>query len=266
MKTFYIACVFTIVTTLIVGCKSTQILKPKELVQSYYNNVKYINNGDTLNYRILYPQDFDLSKSYPLVLFLHGAGERGDDNQAQLKHIAPLFQEETVRNQYPAIVIFPQCPEDDYWAKVDRTDGIWTAKSSEEATRAMQLVISLMDKFKSYDFVNKRRMYLAGLSMGGFGTFDYLIREPETFAAAIAICGGADLDKIDLINNMPLRIYHGAQDPVVPVELSRKAYAQLVKGGSTKIEYKEYPAGGHDIWTQAMTELDQFDWLFSQVK
>lgn len=222
-------------------------------------------NGSSLPYRILYPDDFNPSqnKKYPVVLFLHGAGERGDDNESQLQHIAQKFLEKDIKNKYPTIVIFPQCPKKEYWANIVKR---WSKiNSSMPPTPPMAKVMSLMDEIYLNQYVNKNQIYLAGLSMGGFGTFDLLSRKPEMFAAAIAICGGADLDKVQNYKDIPIQIFHGAKDPVVPVKLSQDVHQALVaiNGKST---YTEYSEGDHLVWDKAFNDPNLFSWLFKQKK
>lgn len=227
-----------------------------------FHGMRYISEGDTLNYQVLFPRNFTPGMKYPVVVFLHGAGERGSDNVSQLKHISAMFLDPKFRNIYDAVVIFPQCSQDDYWAPVDRTGGRWTVESSTEPTKAMARLMNFLDHYYSFDFVDKNRRYLAGLSMGGFGTFDLLTRSPETYAGAIAICGGADLDKLASIASVPIQIFHGAKDPVVPVTLSRDAFETL-SNLHAPVMYKEYPDRGHDIWNEAMAEEGLMEWLFS---
>jgi len=131
----------------------------------------FILEGDTLNYRILYPKNFSEEKEYPVVLVLHGAGERGDNNEAQLVHGSDLFLKEKNREEFPAIVIFPQAPQDDYWAKVkvnrDTIPFQFDFKNKEESTKSLKMVMKLMDSMVEKDFVIKEKVYVGGLSMGG---------------------------------------------------------------------------------------------------
>ena len=219
--------------------------------------------GDKLPYRIMFPDGFNpkAETQYPVILFLHGAGERGNDNESQLIHIAPKFLEPNFKNK--AIIVFPQCPKGGYWANIEKR---WSKINSKTApTPSMANVIELMNELTSNTFVDKTRIYVGGLSMGGFGTFDLMSRKPEMFAAAIAICGGADLDLVENYKDIPIQIFHGAKDPVVPVELSREVHEVLksMDGNST---YIEYPDGGHLVWDQAFQESDLLPWLFKQQK
>ncbi len=254
----YIHKKITILLTLLVLCMvCSHTAKTQDGIQEFYQ-VDSLSNG--YKYRVLYPLAFDQDSSYALLVFLHGAGERGDNNEDQLKHVAHIFAQDSIRARYPAIIIFPQCAAGDYWASVD--DKRRRVKSSLDPTASMKNVITILDHFEKQAFVNKQRVHVAGLSMGGFGTFDLLSRFPNRFASAIAICGGADLLSVAKIMQTPLRIYHGALDQVVPVENSRNIATALAKLNAP-CRYIEYPDGMHDVWTRAMSEPDQIQWLFS---
>jgi len=170
------------------------------------------SDGQQLLYNIYQPKTDN--EKLPLLIFLHGAGERGNDNSAQLVHIAPILTNEVNRKKYPAILLFPQCPENEYWANIDVSqDGGWTPNSTGHPSPPMQRVIELIETFRSNPNVDTDRIYISGLSMGGFGTFDLLARHPDWFAGAIPICGGADLNNVAPYKNTPLWIFHGAKDP-----------------------------------------------------
>lgn len=240
---------------------------PPPLVETdvYLKKTWKSKNGETLPYRILYPDGFKPHQhdEYPVLLFLHGAGERGKDNQSQLINIAPKFLKNEFKEKHKAIVIFPQCPKQEYWANVEKR---WSKiNSSSPPTPPMQKVMELIDDLLTKQYVNKDQIYVAGLSMGGFGTFDLLSRKPDVFAAAIAICGGADLDQVQAYKNIPIQIFHGAKDPVVPVKLSKEVHEALKAIGGNSI-YTEYPDGDHLVWDQAFDNPDLVSWLFSQRK
>lgn len=142
-----------------------------------------IEGEDTLSYRILYPKNFNPAEKYPLVLFLHGAGERGDDNKKQLVHGSSLFLNQKNRENFPAVVIFPQCPSSEYWAKADieRSPEGNTFKFdySGAPNKSMGLVMKLLDQYSQNHFIDQKRLYVGGLSMGGMGTFEILSRMPN---------------------------------------------------------------------------------------
>ena len=217
------------------------------------------SDGSILKYNIYDPSEG--SERLPLLIFLHGAGERGDDNESQLMHIAPILTNPENSKKYPAVLVFPQCPEDEYWANVDREGGIWTVDSNGDVTDPMKRVIELLRELRRSQSVDRSRVYISGLSMGGFGTLDLISRHPDWIAGAIAICGGGDLNKTNQYEGLPLWIFHGAKDPVVPVDLSRKL-VDKINSEYGFVKYTEYPEGGHDVWNQAYEDPKTLEWLF----
>jgi predicted peptidase len=223
--------------------------------------------GDTLPYRILYPKNFDSSKTYPLVLFLHGAGERGKDNESQLTHGAKLFLDEVNREKYPAIVIFPQCRKESYWGSVtvDRTKNPLSLSFNytNPPTPPLVSAIALVNELIKKGNVEKSRVYIMGLSMGGMGTFEAVYRNPKLFAAAVPICGGGDVNLYDKrVKKVPFWIFHGAIDGVVNVVESRKMVAKL-KALKADVSYTEYPDVNHNSWDNAFAEKDLLPWMFT---
>lgn len=227
---------------------------------------QFIREGDTLKYRILYPEGFSEDKKYPLVLFLHGAGERGDDNELQLTHGKDLFLQ---NSEFPAIVLFPQCPTDQYWAKIDYEESPegnrnFSFINDGEPTKPLSLVMGLLDQMFASGVVKMDQVYVGGLSMGGMGTFELLARRPDTFAAAIPICGGGDPEgAAAYAGNTELWIFHGAKDNVVPQELSiTMAKAINAAGGTADLTI--YGAANHNSWDPAFAEPNFLKWLFSK--
>ena len=230
----------------------------------------FVEGKDSLNYRILYPENFSEDKQYPLVLFLHGAGERGDDNESQLVHGSDVFLNPENREKFPAIVIFPQAPKEDYWAKVEvKRDSMpfqFDFKNKEEPTRSLELVMKLMGSMTSKSFVNQDQIYVGGLSMGGMGTYEIIYKKPEMFAAAFAICGGANPEIASAYpKNFPIWIFHGEKDDVVPPRLSKTMAREINHhGGNAKLSL--YPEDNHNSWDSAFAEPYLLPWLFSQKK
>jgi predicted peptidase len=220
--------------------------------------------GKKLPYRILFPEQYHKSKKYPLVLVLHGAGERGKDNEKQLIHGSNLFLDSAVRKNYPAIVVFPQCPEESYWSSVeiDRSktppdfDFDYTRPATEPLTQAMLLLEQLIRE----ENVETECVYITGLSMGGMGTFEAVHRFPDTFAAALPICGGGDTARYHKVKT-PFWVFHGTDDGVVDVNYSRAMVAKL-KEEKVKVTYTEYPGVNHNSWDSAFTEPDFLKWMF----
>jgi predicted peptidase len=227
-------------------------------------------DGKILPYRILYPENYDKTKKYPLVLFLHGAGERGSDNEKQLTWGARLFLKDENRKNFPAIVIFPQCPQESFWptAKVDgnsqpvKIDFDYTAAANWPLIAANELT----RKISNEEAVDKSRIYVTGLSMGGMGTFESVFRYPELYAAAMPICGGGDVAHYDKrVAKIPFWIFHGDADAVVDVKLSRDMVARL-KALKADVKYTEYPGVNHNSWEKAFAEPDYLSWMFSHKK
>lgn len=222
-------------------------------------------SGYQLNYRVLYPEKYDPSRQYPVILFLHGAGERGSDNEAQLIHGGDLFASHATRSQYPAIVIAPQCPTDKSWVTYTRPSANGEKRSfppSAAITPEMAAVKELLDSYVDKGIVDTQRIYITGLSMGGMGTFDMVSRFPNLFAAAAPICGGANVQRLSHYKGRTaFSIYHGDSDRTVDVQFSRDAYQALQAAGA-EVRYKEYPGVDHNSWDNAFAEPDYIGWMY----
>jgi len=227
------------------------------------------SEGLTLPYRILFPENYDSGEKYPLLIFLHGYGERGTDNEAQLKHGSSLFLNKENRKNFPAIVVFPQCPAGDHrWSWYERGEGQepWLVPFFEKAQPSLQAVIELTKKLIAETKVDTNRLYAMGLSMGGFGTFELIARMPNQFAAAVPICGGGNVATIGLYAcTTDIWIFHGHADNVVPVSNSRKMF-EAIKKWNTEVKYTEFPDVQHDSWTPAFAEPNLLEWIFGNTK
>lgn len=238
--------------------------------RNLYERKEIISERDTLRYRVLYPEGFSETRKYPLVFVLHGAGERGRNNDAQLTHGSELFLKPEIRKDFPAIVVFPQVEPEDYWAQVEvKRDTFplqFNFKNTEAPTKSMRLLMNLADELAAEEFTDNNRIYIGGLSMGGMGTYEILYRKPEFFAAAFAICGGADPAIAESYPaGFPIWIFHGEKDDVVPPGFS-KAMAREINthGGNAKLSL--YPDVNHNSWDSAFSEPYLLPWLFSHQK
>ena len=214
-----------------------------------------------LKYRLLKPIDYQSGKKYPLVLFLHGAGERGDDNLVTLKHGAKDFADDTRREQFPCYVVVPQCPKGQKWSEVDFSKE--SSEQPENASPCMQTARELLDEMVETAGVDKNRIYITGLSMGGYGTWDAIARYEGFFAAAAPICGGGDPKLVGKFAKLPIWCFHGEADPVVKVKRSQEMVSALKAVGSN-IKYTEYPGVQHNSWTATYSNPDFYSWLFAQ--
>ncbi|MDP4128638.1 MAG: dienelactone hydrolase family protein [Bacteroidota bacterium] len=238
---------------------------------SLYQRKIFIRNGDTLRYRILYPENAKKGKVYPLLVFLHGSGERGNDNGLQLFHGGDLFLKPELRTQFPAVVIFPQCPLGETWSKFphprDTSAAFNKLLNLDELTTPEKLVKLLMDSLSENKRIDKKRIYLGGLSLGGFGTYDLAIHYPRYFAAVFPICGQANVDLyVRKASHIPVWIFHGAKDNVVNPQPDRDLIKALQDAGAKNAKYTEYPEANHNSWDSAFAEPGLLPWLFSQKK
>lgn len=236
---------------------------------SLYEKQLFVVGDDTLRCRILTPLNFKPGARYPLVVFLHGAGERGDDNEKQLTWGGSLFADSANRVKYPAIVVFPQCPANTWWAPLKREEkkdslGAFRISSDSAMMKPLQLVLQFIDTLVKAGSVDSKRIYVGGLSMGGMGTYDIIARRPQLFAAAIPICGAGDPNAVKKYRkNLPVWAFHGSADNVVLPSNSRLMVG-LMQERKMKVRYTEYPGVGHDSWRNAFAEPELLPWLFAQ--
>lgn len=244
------------------------LLKTPDASLKPYLYREFESAGNTLPYRILYPENYDKNKKYPLILFLHGAGERGSDNEKQLVHGAKLFLKDENRKKFPAIVVIPQCPQNSYWAnaRVDRSTQPLSISFDYSMSAQWPLVAAneLVKKIVKEEGVDQSRVYITGLSMGGMGTFESVYRYPDLYAAALPICGGGDAKAYDKrVKKTAFWVFHGADDAVVDVKLSREMLGKL-KSLKVENKYSEYPGVDHNSWDNAFAEPAFLSWMFSK--
>lgn len=235
-----------------------------------YEKHEFIFRGDTLLYRLLLPENYNPGKTYPMVLFLHGSGERGNDNEAQLIHGSELFLRDSIRKKFPAIIVFPQCPSKDSWANTSSKNDssgkrIFQFKPTGKATKTMWLVERLVRKIINQYPVTKKQLYVGGLSMGGMGTFDIVKRNPTLFIAAFPICGGADSSIASKLKNVNWWIFHGGKDQTVDPMYSQ-IMVRALEQEHAFVKFTLYPEAGHNSWDNTFAEPGLFTWLFSNKK
>lgn len=237
---------------------------------SEYEKRVFTAGRDTLPYRLLMPDGFDATRKYPLVLFLHGGGERGSDNEKQLTHGSGLFTDPLNRGAFPALVLFPQCASDSYWAQVDIDRSSYPIGLSFQyekgPTRPLQMVMDLVGEYLQAPYIDTDRVYAMGLSMGGMGTFEILSRMPGVFAAAIPICGAGVPESVGAYaSHTPLWVFHGAKDQVVAPLESVEMVDALLKAGAQP-GFTLYDDYNHNSWDGAFAEPGLLRWLFSHRK
>jgi len=219
-------------------------------------------DGLALPYRLFVPPSCSPDKPCGLLLFLHGAGERGADNHVQLKNDALAFVEPGPQAESPTIVVYPQCPEAMQWVKADWKKGSYSLTNTP-VSQPMAAVLELLAWLGASYAVDPARILVTGLSMGGYGTWDIVVRQPTTFAGALALCGGGDPSQAATIRDLPVWAFHGDRDEAVPVRGSRQMIAALREAGGSP-RYTEAAGHGHDIWTAAYRDPAVVRWLLSQ--
>ena len=232
---------------------------------SAFSHEKYIGGrGDTLNYRMGLP-DWDTLRKYPLVVFLHGLYERGDDNESQLKFGVTNLAESKISAMYPAFIIAPQCPQNAKWANISENTSTHQIRLLTSPSKPMKLLIELIYKLEKDFPVDTNRIYITGFSMGGYGTYDAIERYPNLFAAAVPVCGGGDTSKAASIAHIPIWIFHGAEDPTVSPLYSLDMMSALTTAGAHP-GFTQYPEVGHFSAKGAYTDPTMIAWLFRQRK
>lgn len=219
-------------------------------------------DGGVFRYRWHAPSVLEEGKVYPLVVLMHGAGERGTNNVAQLKWGAkPIFDYlETKGNEF--YFVAGQVPFGKRWVEVDWGLQAHSMPVTPSETMARQLAF-LEELFHSCPTIDRARVYVTGISMGGYGTWDLLCRKPEWFAAAMPVCGGADISQAWRLREIPIWMFHGDRDVVVPFARSRMMTAALW-ACDANVKYTEYPGVAHDSWKLAYGTVANLNWLFSQ--
>lgn len=215
-----------------------QLSKKHDYSQHYYQSLRY---------GWFKPANYDDDKIYPLIVYLHGSR----DTISRDNH----WYQQAIQKEHPAFVLTPKCEEADQgWGNT------WQAGHTIATARTLKLIDSLVAIYP----IDKNRIYLYGISMGGFGVFSIIAKEPGKFAAAYAVCGGSDVKAANQLLQTPLWIFHGDADDVVPVKLSRDVYKEMIKLGGTKVKYTEYPGVKHNSWENVAAEKSLPSWLFAQ--
>ncbi|MEM7697625.1 MAG: prolyl oligopeptidase family serine peptidase [Verrucomicrobiota bacterium] len=199
-----------------------------------------------LDYLLHLPPDYETKseQQFPLVIFLHGAGERGSDLNQVATHGPPQLARSG--RKFPFILVSPQCPAESWWT--------------------MQPVDQLIDHIEETLRVDPERIYLTGLSMGGYGTWHFAALDPHRFAAIAPVCGGGIPYHMRKLGHLPIWVFHGAQDSVVRLEESERLVGLLQKKGNEAVKLTVYPEAGHDSWTEAYLTDELYTWMLSHTR
>jgi len=256
---------FLICLTFAFGCHGQDF----SAYEKHYFNAPELN----MPYRYLRPLNFDSSKKYPLLIFLHGAKAKGFDNEVQLNIGGEFFLRDSIRENYASYVLFPQCPGKDLWAYFETKANPSTGTIEQinfpfnkNPTEVSHVLIGLVDSLLHSDKIDVHRIYIGGLSQGGMGVLDLIARYPKIFAAAFSICGAGNVGRAKSVaGKTPLWLFHGDADDVVPVRFSRDYFKRLQKL-KADVLYSEYAGVKHNSWVNAFNEPSLMYWLFSKRK
>ena len=219
-------------------------------------------DGYKLLYRLYIPADYDETKAYPLVLFMHGAGERGDDNISQLRiGIMEMFKypDSPIHN---CIIVAPQCPKDKKWVGVQWPKCIYSVEELEQ-TKEIDAVLALLADVQTRYHIDSDRIHVTGISMGGYATWDLITRHGDLFASAVPLCGGCDVSKAAALAKIPIWTFHGALDDTVLPTGTRAMAEAIIREGGTKFRYTELSDKSHNIWTDVYSIEEMPKWLLS---
>ena len=222
--------------------------------------------GETFAYRLSVPQFPAAGKKYPVILFLHGSGECGTDNLRHIKVGLPALMDTLLKRSRPepVIVVAPQCQAANWWVKRLAMNEGYAAAG--EPTPSLEVALEIVRHLVAERQGDPDRLYITGLSLGGFGTWDAIQRDPALFAAAIPICGGGDIRRIQGIKRLPVWVFHGRDDKNVAVACSRRMVEALKRIGSRKVRYTEYEGADHNVWDRTYADPQVVDWLLLQTR
>lgn len=284
-----------IFSSLIIILVFSMRVTPQTIQEIFHKYKKHYHtfSGVTLPYYLFTPENYDSSKSYPLVLCLHGAGERGNDSSAvERNSIAIVWAKDKNQAKNPCFIVVPQCPVGHRWVEADWSTGYFSVDKVPISNQLLN-VNDILDSVINNYSIDTNRVYITGLSMGGQGTWYMIIHYPNRFAAAVPMSGGGDPTKAEIIKDIPIWDFHGTKDKVVPVSGSRKMIKALKNVGRTPIYtnckdtdctgisdslleakindgadliYTEYKNGTHGIWNKAYANPLLIKWMFMQNK
>ena len=233
----------------------------EEMLKPYvYTN----ETGETFAYRMSAPQFPEAGRKYPLILFLHGSGECGTDNLKQIKVGLPALMSSLLKQPEKVIVIAPQCQNGNWWVSKLAFSSDYAAP--KEPSGSMEVALALCRSAVASGLADPNRLYITGLSLGGFGTWDAIQREPALFAAAVPLCGGGDIRRVRPIRKLPIWVFHGREDQNVPVDCSRRMVEALRQAGNHEVQYTEYEKGAHNVWDRAYADPELAAWILRQTR
>lgn len=267
MRQFFLALILlTTVAVLNVQCRpasrGSAIALPSPALQTERTNSfverSHANaRGDKMPYLLFLPPGYNKREQYPLVLWLHGGGSRGDDLKVLLaygeQHGPGFLARADNQAKFPSLIIAPQCPANRFWDNPE----------SAQPNTEMKLVLEILDRVQAEYSVDKNRLYVMGMSLGGYGTWGMIARRPGMFAAAVPICGGGNTANAAAMKQTAIWAFHGDEDEMVSVKESQRMIAAIKNAGGNP-RYTEYKGVGHNSWVRAFAEPELLSWMFRQ--
>lgn len=242
------------------------------LFRTYDYKSEKTGKSYSLPYRVFLPDGYDTASAekYPVLLFLHGYGEKGNDNASQIRVLggANLLLDKMVENG-SCVVIAPQCndPAEYNWVDINHQWATGTRQSlPENPTVTLEAATQLLLDYINEGKIDKKRVYVSGISMGGYGTWEIIARNPDLFAAAVPLCGAGILSSAESLKNMAIWAFHGSSDTTVPTSGTKDMESAIKAAGGTKIKATYYPGVGHNVWPYAYAEAGLVDWILAQSK
>lgn len=249
------------------------IIKSQEMIshkRAYYAKhseacVYRNSHGETMLYRLFMPPGYDSQKKYPLLLAFHGAGSRGDDNLKHLRDWVAGWTLDAVQLENPCIVLMPQCPLGQQWVDTPWKDGSYTLAKTP-MSKPMKLVKEILDNLVKQKSVDENRIYVMGASMGGYGTWNFVMHYPKLVAAAIPICGAGDPSRAAILMDIPIWAFHGDEDDIVPVSGTCDMRNAVKRSGGTMMTVTIYQGVKHNSYSKAWKDKELIEWVFKQRK
>lgn len=241
------------------------------LYKTYEYKSEKTGKSVTLPYRVYLPKGYESAKAaeYPVLLFLHGYGEIGNDNEKQIRVLggSNLLLDKMMANG-SCVIIAPQCndPAEYNWVPLNHEWKTGSRELTAEPTISLEAATALLKDYIAEGKIDTKRVYVSGISMGGYGTWEIIARNPDLFAAAVPLCGAGIPSKAADLKDMAIWAFHGLSDPTVPVSGTQDMEKAVKAAGGTKFKATYYSGVGHNVWPYAYAEAGLVDWILSQSK
>lgn len=257
----------TTVATTTTAVQTAATAPPSQLpvrpIDEMFSKEQFVTaDGYVLPYRLYVPENYTPDKKWPVFLYLHGAHARGNDNERMLDYVTKPFFQTAGSQTLDAIAVVPQCPADEKWVNVSWTEGNYFF-SATPISKSMTAVIALLDDIETRFSTDLDRYYVMGMSMGGYGTWDICMRQPDRFAAIVPLCGAGDWRRAADISHVAIRTYHGTADDTVPINGTERM-VEFLKKNNADVTFIKLQGIGHDVSGNVHRDRDLFPWLFAQ--